>query len=236
MNLDRIAGVCYVLTFASIPTLALYQPVHDAGFVTGTGSVNGVVIGAVLELVVALACLGTAVALYPVLKGRAPARALGFVGARVLEATAIFLGVACLLALVALRRDGTGTVGTVGTDTGRVLVALYDSIFLVSQGFVPAVNAVLLGTVLYRFRLVPRALPVLGLIGAALLVVSDAGVLFGAWDRLSPVAGVAALPIAVWEFLLGVYLIVNGLRRSGLEPVAHAGLGDQVAGVGRVGL
>ncbi|MFI7607646.1 DUF4386 domain-containing protein [Micromonospora sp. NPDC049366] len=204
-----VAGGFYVLTFVSIPTVALYGPVHDADYIVGTTSDNPVVVGGILEVIVALACIGTAVALYPVLKRHGGTRALGFVSARILEAAGIFVGVASLLTVVALRRADVGADALV---TGQALVAFYDSIFLLSQGFLPAVNALLLGSLLYQARLVPRVLPVLGLIGAPLLVVSDVGTLFGAWDRLSPVAAVAALPIAVWEFSLGVYLIVKGFK------------------------
>ncbi|NES13947.1 MULTISPECIES: DUF4386 domain-containing protein [Micromonospora] len=203
------AGGFYVMTFVSIPTLALYGPVHDPDYIAGTTSETPVVIGGVLEVIVALAVIGTAVVLYPVVKRQGEARALGFVGARVLEAAGILVGVASLLTVVALRPAGADAL-----VTGQALVAIYDSIFLLSQGFIPAVNALLLGSLLYQSRLVPRVLPVLGLVGAPLLVVSDAGILFGLWDRLSPVAAIAAIPIAMWEFSLGVYLIVKGFRAA----------------------
>ncbi|MFG1675579.1 DUF4386 domain-containing protein [Micromonospora sp. NPDC049282] len=204
-----VAGGFYVLTFISIPTVALYGPVRDADYIVGTTSETPVVVGGVLEVIVALACIGTAVALFPVVRRQGEARALGFVAARVLEAAGIFVGVASILTIVGLRRAGVGADALL---TGQALVTLYDSMFLLSQSLIPAVNALLLGSLLYQSRLVPRLLPVLGLIGAPLLVASDVGVLFDLWDRLSPVTAVAALPIAVWEFSLGVYLIVKGFR------------------------
>ncbi|MEV0132099.1 DUF4386 domain-containing protein [Dactylosporangium sp. NPDC050688] len=217
-----VAGGFYVLTFVSIPTVALYGRVRDDDYLRGSGPDTAVVTGGILEMIVALACIGTAVALYPVLKRQGPARALGFVGTRVLEAGAILIGVGSLMTLVTLRRAGAGPEDEA---VGHALVAFYDSVFLLSQGFIPAVNAVLLGSLLYQSRLVPRILPLLGLVGAPLLVASDVGTLFGAWDRLSPVAAVAALPIAVWEFSLGVYLIVKGFRpapiTSGPAPAAE---------------
>ena len=97
---------------------------------------------------------------------------------------------------------------------GQALVAFYDRIFALGQGLIPAVNALLLGTLLYQSRLVPRALPMLGLIGAALLIATDAAVVFGLLDRLSPLAAILTIPIAVWEFSLGVYLIVKGFKPS----------------------
>jgi hypothetical protein len=221
-----VAGVFYVITFISIPTLTLYGPIHDTDYILGTGSDSAVVIGGVLEVIVALAGIGTAVALYPVVRRQGEARALGFVGTRVLEAAGILIGVASLITLVTLRRDGAGSDAMI---TGHALVAFYDSVFLLSQSFIPAINALLLGSLLYQSRLVPRILPVLGLIGAPLLLISDAGVLFGTWDRLSPVTGIATIPIAVWEFGLGVYLIVKGFRPCAITAAMAPATARQVS-------
>src|SRR5437868_6700305 len=159
-----VAGIFYLISFVSIPTLALYGTLKtDQGFITSSGSSTAVLWGAFLEMIVALAGIGTAVALFPVLKRQNEGVALGFVGSRVLEGGAILAGVACLLSVVTLRQAGAGADALV---TGHALVALYDRIFLLSQSFIPAVNALLLGSLLYRSRLVPRVLPLLGLIGA----------------------------------------------------------------------
>ena len=159
----------------------------------------------------ALACIGTAVVLYPVVKRQNEAVALGFVGARVLEAGTIFVCVVSLLSVVSLRQAGVGAEGLV---TAQALVAFHDWIFLLGQGFIPAVNALLLGSLLYQSRLVPRVLPVLGFIGAPLLVASFTATLFGLWGQVSAMSAILTLPIAVWEFSLGVYLIVKGFKPS----------------------
>ena len=206
-----VAGALYLLTFVSIPTLALYGSVHDPKYIVGPGPDTGVVVGAILEMIVALACIGTAVALFPVVKRQNEGVALGFVGSRVLEAATIFIGVACLLSVVTLRQARVGAGGLV---TAQALVALYDRMFLIGQGFIPAVNGLLLGSLLYQSRLVPRVLPLLAFIGAALLVTSDIGTLFGLWGQRSSVAGLLVLPIALWEFSLGIWLIVKGFNPS----------------------
>src|ERR671928_810161 len=103
-----VAGVLYLLTFVSIPTLGLYVPVHDPNYILGPGPDTGVFIGGILEVIVALAGVGTAVALYPVLKKQNEGMALGLVGSRVLEASTMFAGVAFLLTIVSLRQAGAG--------------------------------------------------------------------------------------------------------------------------------
>lgn len=181
-----VAGALYLLTFVSIPTLFLYGPVRSPKYIVGPGPDTGAVFGGILEVIVALACIGTAVALYPVVKRQNEGVALGFVGSRVLEAATIFAGVAILLSVVTLRQAGAGADSLV---TGLALVALYDRTMLLGQGLLPAVNALLLGSLLYQSRLVPRILPLLGFIGAALLVVSDLGTLLNFWGQKSAVAG-----------------------------------------------
>ena len=74
-------------------------------------------------------------------------------------------------------------------------------------------NALLLATIMYRSRLVPRLIPTIGLIGAPLLLISSTATLFGAWDQVSSPALLLALPIAAWELSLGVYMTVKGLKR-----------------------
>src|SRR5216684_9022637 len=161
------AGALYLLSFVSIPTIFLYNPLRASNYIVGHGSNTGIIVGAILEMIVALAGIGTAVALFPVVKRQNEGVALGFVASRTLEAAGIFASVACLLTVVTLRQAGAGTDALV---TGHALVAMYDRIFLLTQSFIPAVNALLLGYLLYQSRLVPRALPLLGLIGAPLLV------------------------------------------------------------------
>ena len=205
------AGVFYLLTFVSIPTLALYRSVRGPSFVMGPGPDTPVVVGVLLEMTVALAGIGTAVALYPIVKRQGEARAVGFVASRVLEAATIYVGIVSLMSIVTLRRVGAGTDALV---VGQGLAAQYQWTFFFAQSFIPAVNGVLLGSLLYESRLVPRWLPVLGFIGAVLLVATWVAVLVGLVGPISSVAAVAALPIAVWEFSLGVYLTVWGFKAS----------------------
>ena len=211
-----VAGVLYLLTFVSIPTLGLYGAIHDPNYIIGSGPDTPVLIGAVLEIIVALAGIGTAVALYPVLKRQNEGVALGFVGSRVLEAAGILAGVACLLSIVSLRQAGAGT-GALAI--GQTLAILYDRIFLLSQSLMPALDDLLLGFLLYQSRLVPRVLPLLAFVGAALLIVGDIGTLFSLWAPAAAPALLLAIPIALWEFSLGVYLVVKGFKPS---PITSA--------------
>lgn len=210
-----IAGLFYIGTFVfSIPALGLYDGVvNDPNFVLGAGSDQGVLWGGLIEVLTALTCIGTAVALYPVIKRHGPGRAVGFVASRTLEAAMIFTGVLAVLAVYTLRQDfGGGADTTSVTTTANALVAVKDWSFLLGPGVMPAINALCFATIMYSSRLVPRWIPTVGLVGAPLLVISSTGTLFGAWEQVSSTSLLMALPIATWEFSVGVYMVVKGFK------------------------
>ena len=211
-----VAGALYLITFAtSIPARVLFGPVKDPNYILGPGVADTQVLFAgFLDVMLALACIGTAVALYPVVKRQNEGVALGFVGSRTLEAAIIVTGVIALLSVVTLREAGAGADALVA---GQALVAVYNWAFLFGPGFMACVNALLLGSLLYRSGLVPRIIPLVGLTGAPLLFASDLAVMFGLWEQVSLPAGIATVPIALWEVSLGVYLVVKGFKPSSIS-------------------
>jgi len=210
------AGVLYLITFVSIPTLKLYHGVlNNHQFITHAGSSSAVLWGAFLEIVVALAGIGTAVALFPVVKQQNESVALGFVTTRVIEGAMIFVGVLSVLSVVTLRHDLAGASGPNAAalvTTGTALAAVYKWTFLLGQSLMPAFNALLLGSLLYRSRLVPRIIPMLGLIGAPFQIASVVAAMFRTNHQIALLAAVGGLPIIAWEFSLGVWLAVKGFK------------------------
>src|SRR6202042_1324363 len=213
-----VAGIFYLITFISIPTLALYRPVlNHQNWIISSGGHTAVLVGGFLEVIVALAGIGTAVTLYPVVKRQNEGLALGFVASRVVEGVMIFTGVVSLLSLVTVHQELGAAAGASGASlvaTGASHVAVYKWTFLLSQSLMPGINAVLLGSLLYRSRLVPRILPVLGLIGGPLLIIAVFAMLLGQHSSLTGLANLPVIPVAAWEFSLGVWLIVKGFRPS----------------------
>ncbi|CAN5392472.1 hypothetical protein BH11BAC3_BH11BAC3_02740 [soil metagenome] len=203
------AGVLYLLTFVSIPTLVLYGPIHTPNYILGQGPDTTVIIGGMLEIIVALTGIGTAAMLFPILKKQNEGIALSLVGSRVLEASTIFAGVMFLLTVVTLRQTAAGADALV---TSTTLVTLYDRMFLIGQSFMPAINDILLGYLLYQSRLVPRGLSLIGLIGGPVLIIGDLFVLFGFIGQHEPTTGLFAIPVALFEFSLGIYFIVKGFK------------------------
>lgn len=219
MNTRRIAtltGWLMVVTFVtSIPAWFLYAPVRDnPDHITGAGAdpTASVALGAVLELILIIANVGTAVVPYAVFKRYSEGLALGYVAARLVEAVFIAIGIVSLLAFLFMRQEGTA-----GTDAalGRAFVAIYDRAFLIGPGiFAGVANGMILGYLMYRSGLVPRSMAMLGLIGGPLVAASAIAVMFDVIERGSTLRGLATIPEFVWELSFGIYLIVKGFKPS----------------------
>jgi len=210
-NHARAAGIFYLLTFAaSIPALLLIQAAVNPDLTIGSGHATGLLTSGFLDFVTGMAGVGSAVALYPVLKRQNQAMALGLVMSRMLEAAIIMAGVVSLLAVVTVRQHVPGADPAIS----QALVAVRDETFLFGPGFMAVVNAVLLGTLLYKSRLVPRLIPVVGLIGAPLLLAANLMTLFGHNEQTSTVTMLATLPIAAWELSVGTWMLVKGFTPS----------------------
>lgn len=220
-----IAGVAYLASFVfSIPVkFGLWTDVLDeTDFILGEGDASGVPMGAAFEVLTALSCIASAVALYPIAKRYSHRAALGFVTTRLLEAAVIFMGIVAILSLYTLREEVAGSpaadTGALLT-TGHALVAMHDWTFLLGPGLMPVLNALLIGSVMYRSRLLPRWIPTLGLVAAPLLLVSTTATLFGVWEQVSTSALLLAIPIAIWEFSFGVHMTFWGFRQTSVQEL-----------------
>jgi hypothetical protein len=210
-------GLFYVLTFvSSIPSWFFLQPVlSDPGYVLGAGADTQVAFGALLDVVTALAGIGCAVALYPVVRRANHWLALGYVTTRLMEGAVIMVGVVTELAVVSLRQGGiAGTDEASLVAVSRGLIATHDWTFLFGPGLMPVLNALMLATLLYRARLVPRLIPALGLIGAPLLLASTLGTMFGVNDTQSAFTGLATMPIFFWELSVGLWMTFKGFNAA----------------------
>jgi hypothetical protein len=223
-----VSGLLYLLTFAaSIPQLKLFAQIIDdpEGFVTGHGSRAPVLWGSWFEVVTALAGIGTAVALYPVTRRVSKSAAIGFVTSRVVEAGLIIVGVVSLLTVAAMRTDLAGASGARGDAlrvTAHALVQMRQWTFLLGPGVMAGVNGLFLAYMMFRSRLVPRVIPTIGLIGAPLILASSTATMFGVWDQVSRPAALLALPVAAWEFSLGMWLTFKGFKPAALTDLDTA--------------
>jgi hypothetical protein len=221
-----VAGILYLVTFASsIPAVFLQDPVlTDPNYILGAGPDGFVRLGALLDIVNGLAAIGTAVALYSVVKRQHEGFAIGFVASRLFEAGILFIGIVNVLAIVTLRETGAAAADPATlVAVGQSMVATRDWTFVLGTG-IPALNAFLLGWLLYQSRLVPRAIPVVGLIGAQLFTSWIIGYVFGITEGGAVWHSIAVAPIFLWELSLGLWMTFKGFNRaSPLITAAEAG-------------
>ncbi len=214
----RIFGVLYLVTFiTSIPALLLYETVlrHPVAYIAGAGHDKQVLFGALLELLLIIANIGTAVVIFPILRRQNEELSLGYVTARVVECTFILVGIVAMVAIVTLRNQAAGAAeGTVA----YTLAAIKDWTFLLGPGWVVGWgNGLILGYLMYRSGLVPRRWCWLGLIGGPLIIITGTAILFTGNDpssALRSVQSILTIPEFAWELFLGVYCTIWGFKRD----------------------
>ena len=220
----RVFGVLYLITFiTSIPALLLYEPLlrHPVEYIAGAGHDNRILFGALLELLLIIANIGTAVVIFPIVKRRSEELALGYVTARIVESTFILVGIVSVLGIITLRNQVAGA----SEDTvAYTLAAIKDWTFLLGPGWVVGWgNGLILGYLMYRTGLVPPRVAWLGLVGGTLIIASGTAVMFTGnhpGGTLRGLQGIATAPEFVWELFLGLYCTFKGFRPS--SPILRA--------------
>jgi hypothetical protein len=184
--------------------------------VLSAGADTRIELGAFLEVLLAISGIGTAVALFPVVKRQSESLALGYVACRIVESVIIVVGIVSVLSVLTLQQDvgGAHAAGAASLSlSARSLVAVHDWTFLLGPGYCAGFgNGLLLGYLMYKSGLVPRRMALIGLIGGPLCFASGVGVLFGLYDDVSPVKFLLTFPEIVWEASFGIYCAVKGFR------------------------
>lgn len=219
-RLARLTGLFFLVTYAASipPFLSFYAPaVTDPAFILGGGFDLGISIGALFEMVLIVANVVTALTLYPILRRHFEVLSLGFVGARIIESAFIAMGIVALLALNTMRlHAGDGDPASL-LVTGQALVAVHDWTFRLGPGVIVGIgNGLILGWMMWKTRLVPRALSILGLIGGPALLAAGAAVIFGVIEAGGTTQMIATIPEFFWELSLGIWLLVKGFDRNAL--------------------
>ena len=191
---------------------------QDMRFIPGAGSETSLKLGGILEFLLIIANIGTAVVLYPIVKRQSETVALGYVTARIMESSFILVGLISIISVLSVAgalAGASGAEATALTAQGNSLVSTYEWAFLFGPGLVVGFgNGLMLGYLMYRSGLVPRPMAMLGLIGGPMLIISFVLILFGVYENGSGPAFLLALPEIVWEASLGIYAAWKGFRPS----------------------
>jgi hypothetical protein len=215
----RIMGAWFLGTFVfSIPAYFFYNPIlNHANYVVGSGDDTRVAVGALLEILLAISGIATAVVIFPIVKRVNESVALGYIGSRTVESILILVGVVSLMSIVGLRQDHADAANTSGPliEVARGLLAVHDQTAILGPQFCAGLgNGILLGYLMWRSRLLPRPVVMFGLIGGPLALLAGIGVVSGVWDSTSGLPVAMTAPEAIWEFSLSVWLLVRGFRPS----------------------
>ena len=221
MNYRRIAtftGWLWIITFVTsiLARFLFYAPVrdHKGNYVTGAGkdAPTLIAIGALLELLLIISNVGTAVVPYSIHKRVHEAGAVAFVAARLVECTFIAIGIVCMLAISTLRQDAlSGTTAALG----QAIFDVYEWTFRIGPGVIVGVgNGLILGWLMYTSGLVPLRLALFGLVGGPLIIISGALVILDVIAAGGAVQTVMTIPEFIWELGIGIYLIVKGYKTS----------------------
>lgn len=223
-----IVGWLFIVTYVTSISAKIwfYPPLFDGNYITGPGDDSRVLWGAFAECILIIANIGTATALYTVVKHRYPNLGLSFIAARIMESVFIGVGILAVLTVVTVRQD----YAAADEQSAAGLVAVGDA-FLVMQewtfnlgpAFVVGVgNGCVLGWMMFRSGLVPRRLAVLGLIGGPLIVASGSAAVLGLIEPGGAAQQLTATPEFFWELGLGIYLIAKGFKTSSGDRGADA--------------
>ncbi|WP_219836196.1 DUF4386 domain-containing protein [Paenibacillus sp. R14(2021)] len=221
-----IVGVLFILAaVASIIGLILYNPILNSPdyLINGSEHANQVILGAVMELILVVSAIGTATAMFPILRKYNETIALWHVCFRFLEAIIITIGVISMLSLVTLSREfvAAGAADTAFFQaSGISLKALHDWTFLLGPNFMLGINTMMYSYIFYKSGLLPRFIPILGMTGSVLIFLCALLVMFGVIEQVSVWGAIFAIPVAANEMIVAVWLIVKGFNESALASMS----------------
>lgn len=213
-------GVFFILAaVTSIVGLLLYGPILNGPdyLINGAQHKNQIILGAVMELLLVISAIGTAVGMFPFLRKYNESIALAHLCFRFMEAVLITVGIVSVLSLLTLSQEYVVTAApNVSTfhAAGTLLLAVHSWTFLLGPDFMLGINTALYSYVFYKSGLVPRFIAVMGLTGATCILLAALLEMFGIIAQISVWGSLLALPVAANEMTLAVWLIVKGFNPS----------------------
>ena len=224
MNTNRknaaIVGVLFIIaSVTAILGFLLYQPILTGPdyLMNGAAHSTQVILGGLMELILAVADIGTAICLFPVLRVYSERIALGHLFFRFLEAVIITMGIVSVLSLLTLSQDFVAAAAPDASAfhaAGTLLHVVYKWTSVLGPNFLLGVNTLMYSYLLFKSKLVPRPLAVLGMTGAALVLGYGLLVIFGVAVQGVGLPALLALPIGAYEMILAVWLITKGFNSS----------------------
>jgi hypothetical protein len=221
-----VASLWIVTAIGAIAGAVLINPIISApDYLTTVFPKSAtVVIGMLLWLVNNIGIVFIGLLMFPILKKQSESMALGYVSMRIFESLLMTVGVAFAVLLIPLSQAFI-KAGATDITTYQVIGASLkqvESLFLnLMQLLFLGLGGLILTTMLYRSKLVPRWISVIGIIGYALLLPAFALALFGVFDPTPGAGGsgsLLAVPVAIWEIIImPIWLFAKGFNTASIS-------------------
>ncbi len=216
-------GIFFIAaSLTAIVGLLLYNPLLANTDYLNAGASNSsqIILGAFFELFLVVSNIGTAIMLFPYLRKYNERLGLGYLCFRFIESVTILIGIVSVLSLLTLSisftGDSTADIKTY-TSIGISLKAIHDWTFTIGPNFFLGINTFIYSYTFYKTGLVPKILATIGITGAILIFITAFLKMFGVIMEFSTAVVILALPVALYEMILAVWLILKGFNFKGLS-------------------
>jgi hypothetical protein len=225
MNSNRktaiIVGVLFIIATVALFAESIYKPILSSLDYLDIIYPNKiiVIIGILLESIMIPAMFLIPIFLFPILKKHNKVLALGYIGFRSLEAVLISIAEINKLSLVNLSRDYLNKGGLDVSYFQNIGSSIQSKLYWVNTDgliyvVIFAIGALILYSILYQSKLVPRWIAGWGFIAAIIILT---GSMLSAFTDISPVITILLFtPIAVQEMVMAIWLIVKGFNSSAI--------------------
>lgn len=214
-----VLGLAFITaTTTAIIGLLHYQPVFDTNLSTEVlaASAADIRTGAFYEMLLMTANIGTAVLLFPFLTTTNRSWGMAYAAFRLMEVVFIGMGAAAMLVLSSeLMTAGSAQP----SDLTPVVRSLYKWTMIAGPHFMLGINTFIYSTHMYRERMIPRGIALLGMTGAGLIFGNAVTEIFGLRDVFSVATMINAFPIAIFEMILAVWIIIKGLHVPAVRSI-----------------
>lgn len=220
-NARTIGAFFVIAAISAIIGLALYNPILNDGnyLIKGAKHANQIILGAIFELILVSTAVGTGIAFFPYLKKQNEAMALGYLCFRMLEAVFIMIGIISILTLLSVSQNYTAE--KTGIESYKIvaqaLKATHRWTFILGPNFMLGINTFLYSYLLYRSRLVPKKLAILGILSAVLIFIAALLEMFDIIQQVSTIGFLLAFPIFIYEMSLAIWLTFKGFHSEKLN-------------------
>jgi hypothetical protein len=228
-----IVGVLYIIgTVAGILSMATSGAIREAAYLGAiAANPNQIVVAALFVLLMGLALALVPIILFPLLRKYNEVLALGYVVFRGALETALYIGLAVswlVLIVLSLEYVKAGAPAASYFQTlGTLLLAGHEALNTVLI-IVFSLNALMLYTVFYQSKLIPRWISLWGFIAILLHLTTAFLLLFSVVESTaSPILMVLNLLIFVQEMVMAVWLIVKGFNSTAIAAKVEMNSGDK---------